>query len=198
VDASLVRSSPTTFDFNKLEIENGEFLFFPLSERSIENLTLKNCCFGELAFPTKNWVATAIEDSLAQRVTGVSSAAAFPSWIRNIQAEEFDSVESISRIRKIGLKPAQEILITVIRKTFFQKGSGRKEEALLRGLGTLAAKSMSTKILNIMIQENLLTTFRGGEGTVYAPVRSNTNRMQRILDELGGSQDPLWQEVSNL
>jgi len=57
---------------------------------------------------------------------------------------------------------------------------------------------MSTKILNIMIQENLLTTFKGSGGTVYAPVRSNTKRMQRVLDELGGSQDPLWQEVSKL
>lgn len=33
---------------------------------------------------------------------------------------------------------------------------------------------------------------------VYAPVRSKTNRMQQLLDELGGSKDPLWLEVSNL
>jgi hypothetical protein len=196
--ASLVRESDISFSFDGLEITNGEFLFFPLGERPLADLTIKESRFGELAFPVKNCAAVSIEDCLASKVTGISSVAAVPPWIRNLEADEFDSVESVSRIRKIGLKPAQEILITIIRKTFFQKGSGRKEEALLRGLGTPAAKSISRKIINIMMRENLLDTFRGSEGTVYAPVRSNTKRMQQLLDELGGSHDPLWVEVSAL
>lgn len=104
----------------------------------------------------------------------------------------------MSRIKKIGLKAPQEVLITIIRKTFFQKGSGRKEEALLRGLGMISGKNYSTRILNIMIREGLLTTFRGNDGTVYSPVRSHTRRMQDILDKLTASTDPLWLEVDNL
>ncbi|KPF91533.1 hypothetical protein IP86_24945 [Rhodopseudomonas sp. AAP120] len=96
------------------------------------------------------------------------------------------------------MKPAQEILVTIIRKTFFQKGAGRKEEALLRGLSTFASKSTSTKIINILSREGLLESFRGSEGTVYTPVRSQTRRMQKILDELGSSEDPIWIEVSQL
>jgi hypothetical protein len=71
-------------------------------------------------------------------------------------------------------------------------------EALLRGLGTLAAKRLSSKIINVMIREGLLTSFKGSEGAVYSPVRANTRRMQPILHELGGSSDPLWLEVSQL
>ena len=68
----------------------------------------------------------------------------------------------------------------------------------MRALGKLAAKNLSNRILNIMIREGLLTSFKGHEGNVYAPVRSNTKRMQDLLDELSGSDDPLWLEVSAL
>ena len=105
---------------------------------------------------------------------------------------------NISRIRRIGLSPSHEILTTIIRKTFFQKGAGRKEEALLRGLGRVGAKNMSGKIINLMIRENLLTTFKGDEGPVYAAVRTHTKRMQRLLNELDSSADPLWTKVAVL
>ena len=196
--ASLVRTAKTAIDFEGLELKDGEFLYFPLNERAVANLTIKDCVFGELAFPANAFTNVRIDDCLATKVSGISSAAALPHWISRLEADHFDSVESVSRIRKIGLKPSQEILITIIRKTFFQKGAGRKEEALLRGLGAPAAKSLSSKILHVMIRERLLTSFRGSEGTVYSPVRASTRRMQQILDELGGSSDPLWLEVSQL
>jgi len=196
--ASLARRAPTSFDFERLQIIDGDFLYLPLGERMVSNLTISSSVFGELAFPAKGFTSVEIDRCLASKVSGISSASALPTWIKNLEADEYDSVESVSRIRKIGLKPAQEILITIIRKTFFQKGAGRKEEALLRGLGTIAAKSLSAKILNLMLREELLTSFKGSEGMVYSPVRSNTKRMQCILDELGGSSDPLWLEVSQL
>ena len=198
IAASLMRTASTSFDFERLNIAEGEFLYLPLSERQISNLTIQSSIIGELAFPALNFNTLRIQDCVASKVTGISSVSALPSWITNLEVDHYDSVESVSRIRKIGLKPAQEILITIIRKTFFQKGSGRKEEALLRGLGTVAAKSISRKILNIMLREGLMTMFKGDEGPVYAPVRSNTKRMQEILDELGGSVDALWLEVSEI
>ena len=196
--ASLTRSSGEPVDFSSLTIEQGDFRFFSLSERPLKRLTLKDCYFGELALPVMSATQVAILDCSTPRVTGVTSASALPTWVKGLEAEQFDSVESVSRIRKIGLGPAHEILITIIRKTFFQKGAGRKEEALLRGLGTVASKATSAKVLNAMKSEGLLTSFRGDEGEVYAPVRTHTKRMQLILDELNGSSDPLWLKVGEL
>ncbi|MBY5868788.1 NACHT domain-containing protein [Rhizobium leguminosarum] len=196
--ASLLREKTEGIDFEGLTVDNGIFILLPLDERQISNLIIKGSSIGELALPVKSARNVQISDCVAERVTGVSSQAALPEWIQRLDAGELDSVASVSRIRKIGLKPAQAILITIIRKTFFQKGAGRKEEALLRGLGKVATRSLSRTILNIMIRENLLTTFRGDEGTVYSPVRSHTNRMQKLLDELAASADPLWADVSKL
>ncbi len=197
--ASLVRSNSVPMNFERLELKNGDFRYLSLSEREISNLSLVECYIGELELPVKGCTKVTIEKCITPKVTGVASRAALPVWITNLDAEEFDSVASVSRIRKLGLKPAHEILTTIIRKTFFQKGSGRKEEALLRGLGAVAGKSsLSSKILNVMIREGLLSTFRGNEGMVYSPERSHTRRMQAILDELSGSKDPLWIEIDAL
>ncbi len=198
VVASLLRANDVAFDFEDLEIRNGDFLLLSLDERAFSNLRIVESYIGELAFPAKACKRVELENCVAPKVTGVASQAVLPSWIKGLEAEEFDSVASVSRIRKIGLKPAHEILITIIRKTFFQKGAGRKEEALLRGLGMISGKNYSGRILNIMIREGLLTTFKGNEGTVYSPVRSHTRRMQSILDELSASVDPLWLEVDSL
>jgi len=192
---SLLRTNAKVVDFQGLKIDQGDFLYLTLSERAFKNLTIINSYFGELVLPAKETVGVSFIGCTTPRVSGLSSAAALPGWISKLDAEQFDSVESVSRIRRIGLDPAHEILITIIRKTFFQTGSGRKEEALLRGLGTLASKSTSTKILNMMKTEGLLTSFKGDEGDVYAPVRSHTKRMQAILDELKSSDDPVWKKV---
>jgi hypothetical protein len=115
-----------------------------------------------------------------------------------LEVEAFDSVASQSRIRRIGLNPAHEMLITFVRKTFFQKGAGRKEEALLRGFGQVASRNLARRILNILLRDGLLTTFRGSEGAVYVPNRAETRRMQALLDDLASSTDPLWMEVGAL
>ena len=197
--ACLMRSNSVPMNFERMELRNGDFRYLPLGEREISNLRLVECYIGELGLPVKGCTKVTIENCITPKVSGVASRAALPVWITNLDAEEFDSVASVSRIRKLGLKPAHEILTAIIRKTFFQKGSGRKEEALLRGLGTVTGKSsLSSRILNIMMREGLLSTFKGNEGLVYSPERSHTRRMQAILDELGGSRDSLWIEVGTL
>lgn len=196
--AALTRTNSAPMDFEQLEIRNGDFLLLPLNERSLFNLRLVDTYIGELVLPVKNCKNVKLENCITPKVTGIASQMALPSWITKLVAEEFDSVASVSRIRKIGLKPSHEILTTIIRKTFFQKGAGRKEEALLRGLGMVAGKNYPSRILNIMIREDLLTTFKGNEGIVYAPVRSHTRRMQTLLDQLSASTDPLWLEVGAL
>jgi hypothetical protein len=86
----------------------------------------------------------------------------------NFEATKFDSTESISRIRQIGLQPNRAILATII----FQNGSGRKEEALLRGLREIAGKAVAPA---------WRLKFKGNEGWVYAPNRKFAGRMRRML-----------------
>jgi hypothetical protein len=183
-------------NFEGLAINDGNFLKLDLTKASPQNLTISETAFGTLILPSSAPYNTFINDSVAQRVIGVSSPTALPAWITNFEADKFDSTESISRIRQIGLQPNHAILATIIRKTFFQKGSGRKEEALLRGLGEISDKGMAPKIVNYLLGLDILSRFKGNEGWVYAPNRKFAGRMRRMLYELQTSQDQIWAEVS--
>ena len=196
--AALTRENPTPVDYRGMTINGGDFRYLTFAERELRNITLSESYIGELELPAKAVSNVSLVKCASLRVTGVTSPAGLPTWIKGLEADKFDSVESISRIRRIGLQPSHEILIAIIRKTFFQKGGGRKEEALLRGLGKVAAKSVATRILNLLVREGLLTTFRGSEGDVYAPIRSQTNRMQELLDSLKASKDPVWLKVGEM
>jgi hypothetical protein len=134
-----------------------------LSKRDMANITFKDC----------------------------SSVKGLPAWAAGLRSDHFESVDNTASIRRIGLKPAQQMLATTIRKTFLQKGSGRKEEALTRGFSRIGNPGLINKVLNLMITEGLLDTAKGSEGTLYIPVRKHTGRMKTILDELATSKDPL-------
>ena len=195
---ALTRKSDSAFDFQGLSVNDGTFMVLNLREREISNLRIEDTYVGELVLPALDNKKVEISNCITPRVIGITSPAGLPYWIKDLEAEAYDSVASVSRIRRIGLKPAHEVLATVIRKTFFQKGSGRKEEALLRGLGSPSTRNSSRRILNLLVREGLLTSFKGNDGMVYSPVRSHTKRMQTLLDELEGSTDPIWIQVGEM
>jgi len=193
--ASLMRGNGSETDFQGLELKDADFVRLVLTERKLKNLTIRNATINELVLPSPGVTNVVIDGCVASRVYGVASGAGLPSWIRGLQADKFDSVENIARIRRVGLSPSHEILIAIIRKTFFQKGSGRKEEALVRGLGRIASPGLTQQVLNKLLNEGILSRFKGNEGWVYSPVRSQAGRMGRMRDELLASRDPLWLEI---
>lgn len=196
--ASSLRSGEKERDFNNLSIHGGTFVRLDMSATIPIGLTIKDSVLSTLVLPPSAPRNTTIVNCLAERVYGVSAASGLPNWISQLSADRFDSVESVSRIRKIGLDPQHEILAAIVRKTFFQKGTGRKEEALLRGLGRIATAGLSDKIVNYLLSEGILSRFRGDEGWVYTPNRKHAGRMKQMLYELKASQDPIWKEVGAL
>lgn len=81
------------------------------------------------------------------------------------------------------------VLLVVLRKLYNQKGSGRQEAALYRGLDA-KSKEFVEGILRILKQENLVfETKSRPNNIVYIPVRSQTPRVQSILSAPSDSQD---------
>ena len=184
-------------DFGRLELSDGHFVTLDLSKRDMANITFKDCTFGNVIFGSRNLHNVRIVNSLAEKVTGATSVKGLPTWA-GLRSDHFESVDNTASIRRIGLKPAQQMLVTTIRKTFLQKGSGRKEEALTRGFTRIGNPGLINKVLNLMITEGLLETAKGSAGTLYIPVRKHTGRMKTILDELATSKDPLWITVGGM
>ena len=190
--ASLAVRGGDVLDFGGLELLDGHFVTLDLSKRNISNITFKDCTFGNLIFGSRDIRNVLILNSLAEKVTGATSVKGLPAWAQGLNSDQFESVDNTASIRRIGLKPAQQMLATTIRKTFLQKGAGRKEEALTRGFARIGTPGLISKVINLLITEGVLETAKGNEGTLYIPVRKHTGRMETILDELATSKDPLW------
>lgn len=195
--SSVVMRTGEPIDFDGMNFSDGHFINLDFSKRDVSNLSLKNCTFGNITFGSRNVSNVWISNSLAEKVTGATAAKGLPAWA-GLTADEFESVDNTASIKRIGLQPAQQMLVTTIRKTFFQKGAGRKEEALTRGFARIGKPGLINKVINLMMREGILETAKGNEGTLYIPVRKHTDRMERLMAELTTSSDPLWLAVTEL
>lgn len=195
--SSLMMRPGGQVDFDDLEFVDGHFISLDFSHRDLAKLRLKSCTFGTVIFGSHEAKAVTIKDSLAERVAGATSPKGLPVWAE-LKADKYESAANTSSIRRIGLKPGQQILATTIRKTFFQKGAGRKEESLTRGFARIGKPGTISRVINLLLRDGILERGKGEEGWLYIPVRKHTARMQAILDELNTSKDPLWIAAGDL
>lgn len=195
---AMARADVPGVDFQGLTIDGGAFTELTLNCTPVSNLNIKDSTIESLVLPNSPPTNVRISGSLVGAVSGAASFSGLPGWVQLNSVEIFDTVQTVAQIRKVGLTPAHEILVAILKKTFKQKGAGRKEEALLRGFGAGASKKMASTILNILLHENILERHRGDEGWIYSPSRSQSSRISHLLDQLRSSTDPLWAKVEAL
>ena len=180
------------FDFKKLVVSDSHLGIINLAETRARNLRIEESVIDELTVGAKRPTGVSIEGCLIGTLRGFSSNDKLPDWLRNSSIDRFDGLTNVARIREAQLSKEQQIFVTVVHKTFFQPGSGRKEDALVRGLGEARDRKIVERVLSMLIDEGILKTFPGKQGTVYAPARKYTRRMARIISQLKYSSDPLW------
>lgn len=184
-------------DFNLLTVSGGEMVWLYLSIAEPRNLIIKETIIFNLVFPSNPIDGVQIVDCTVENAYGVSGERGVPSWVKGTSIETYESVATVSAIKNVDLSPQHRILVTILKKTFFQPGAGRQEAALLRGLGQLDRQGYTDKILSMLISENLLKKGKGRHGNLFVPNRKHSNRVGKILAELSLSEDPLWTQLSD-
>ncbi|HEY5347394.1 MAG TPA: hypothetical protein VIJ72_04310 [Rhizomicrobium sp.] len=104
----------------------------------------------------------------------------------------------MSRIKSMHLDPQLRVLVTILKKCFLQKGAGRQEDALLRGLGQIDRHGAADDILKILKRAGFIKIVPGDHGNIYIPERKYTDRVKKMIAELATSQDEIWKEVAAL
>ena len=200
---SILTMSQPEVDFRSLTLSHGSIPMLFLKSSRIENLEIVACEIGCLIIDLKTVAGSKnvkVRDSIVMIVSGVTSASSLPAWIQNTDVNDYDQeVMNSAGIKDSDIPDGQKLLLSIIHKIFFQPGSGREESALLKGgYGKKFSHKTVEDILKRMIADGLITTFKGDDGRVYAPVRTHTERMARIKGELALSEDPLWVWASTL
>lgn len=186
-------------DFKDIYINDGYFSYLSFEGKEIDRLTISNSCIERIDLTNSKFLEkTRIRNCIISTVYGVSARESIPDQITECTIDNYESLATTTRIKKANLSDPQKMLVDMLQKIFFQPGAGRKEAALLRGMGVSANKQMGEKILGKLMDERLVTRHRGNEGYIYKPVRSKAGRVNHITTELTLSKDPLWKSVSDL
>ena len=182
-------------DFLSIVIQEADIAYFDLSHVDAQNLRLDSCIIMNLVFPSRPITTVEISNCQIDKAYGVAGPQGVPDWTTNTEITAFESVATVAAIKNINLSPQHRVLVTILKKTFFQPGGGRQEGALLRGLGQVDRHGYTDNILKMLISEGLLKKARGKHGNLYVPERKHTDRVAKLLGKLNLSEDPLWQRL---
>jgi len=196
--SSLLLLDSFDYDFDKVDLLDGVFTLVNLSGKSISNISIASSSMDRLIVDNFKGTNFKISDCIIGNIEGITGQHGLPFWISKCDVEAYSSLKTTAAIKRSDLSIPQKIFVTIIKKTFFQKGKGRKEEALTRGLGFIDNGGYTDKIIKLLLREEILNKSLGDEGTVYIPVRKYTDRMKHIISELTLSNDSLWKSVSSL
>lgn len=186
-------------DFEDIAISGGHFSYLSLEGKEVRRLSIADSIIDKLDLTNAKFSSTVrIEKCILSEVHGISSRQSIPKQVVDCEVCRFEMLATTTLIKRARLSESQKLFVEMLRKIFFQPGSGRKEAALLRGMGVSANKQMGRKILNKLMDEGLVTRIKGDEGHVYVPVRSKAKRIEKMLTDLTLSSDPLWSSVSEL
>lgn len=189
-------------DFRGKLIDGAEFAHLLLSDKKISNLSLLNCLVGDLYLGNHRIDAASnvkLENCLVAAAHGISSLRAAPQWMVACTIESSEPVSTANRIKNSNIPGPQKLLLSIVHKVFFQRGSGRKENTLFRGgYGQQFDRKTLDKIIKILMTEGVIRVSRDTSGDIYIPNREFTGRMRAMRDQLTLSKDTIWSAVGRI
>ncbi|MGW7335704.1 NACHT domain-containing protein [Streptomyces sp. NPDC054808] len=115
-----------------------------------------------------------------------------PEKFQDCSFDEFpDSVDRVNEIMKSDiLEQGTRVVMTLLRKLYMQRGRGRKDSGLTRGM-TPSDAALVPKALQLLQQERLTTPTRQGKNRIWLPDRSAGPRVRHFLSSPRVGDDPL-------
>jgi hypothetical protein len=194
--AAMLLAADDSVNFNNLTLSGAHISRLDLSVGA-KNLQIRDSFIDILELTNCEVENVEIDRCEIGYVDGVAQQSGLPLWVMNCKVQSFRNLSTVSRIKYAPITEKQRVFATIIKKTFLQPGSGRKEEALLRGLGKQVSSSDLKHLLNQLCKEGILFQIPGDSGTVFVPNREHTKRMNCILAELTHCKDPLWVKLAS-
>jgi len=154
----------------------------------------QDCFFGRVEID-----AEAVSDHLPRFrrcyvgvVEGRLSERDLPSGrFEECEIEEFSAEASTTNsVLALDLPLGVRVLLTVVKKLYERRGSGRRENALFRGLDHRSRRIVPV-VLKLLQREGLATFCKRGTDTIWLSDRASRKRVGRIIASPTAADDPL-------
>jgi hypothetical protein len=185
------------FDCEGLTIQEGTLEALDLENCRLSNLTLQWCEVHTLTLPDYAPENVRLVGCLIDRVNGAGDARGLPPWVEKCEVAEFDQAQTNAAILRLAIPLPVKVLLTILRKLFVQRGSGRRESALHRGLDQQCAKLVKP-ILEIVRTEGIAYCSPSSSGPIWHGNRVHRKRIFTLLSSPRTNTDPLMAYVNKL
>ncbi|QQN78561.1 NACHT domain-containing protein [Streptomyces sp. XC 2026] len=132
------------------------------------------------------------QECLIGQMTGAAGWSALQAdRFVNCDVVQFDDQMSTAKgILALKTTPMNKVLLTILKKIYAQRGTGRKESALFRGLDP-KHRELVPDAVQKLTGAGLITLARSGGTRIYLPVRGTAGRVRRILQAPQSSTDSI-------
>ena len=184
-------------DAGGMAIVGGNCDTIDLVEGNIQAVVLDSCLIEHIRFDVNLPTDVVFRKCMIDRVEGVAASRELPAMFDNCEIVEFDNTQTNTAIMRSSLPSSVRVLLTIIRKLFLQKGSGRIEAALYRGLEERYTKHVEP-ILQHLDSSGIIFSHPSPRGIIWHGNRAERTRMLRILEKPTTSDDVLLASVARL
>lgn len=155
----------------------------PIHNATIENSVVESLnVAGSLGDRSITFVETYIG-----RVSGATAIEGVPGGLlRNCEVGVFDDAATNAAVVRLDIPPQARVMVTVLRKLFVQRGSGRIRSAFARGLPPDLQRFVDPCV-DLLISEGLATV----RGEIVHPVRKYHARAASMIAAGEASTDPV-------
>jgi hypothetical protein len=182
--ADTLPSSPARQSF-LIEGVIFEYLSPDKDHPALAQATLQDCAIDNLDI-------SSLEDaddcpSFQSCIIGyMDGAGAIPQWLvskfSDCEIERYsDQLQTTAGIMQLTLPAEQRVALTILKKVYSQRGSGRREGAFLRGLDQ-QSRTLVPAILSALVSDGWLWRSRSCGDAIYLPVKERRRDALRALD----------------
>jgi hypothetical protein len=109
-----------------------------------------------------------------------------PGWLRDtfvdVEIESFSSQsQTTAGIMQLSLSPADRIALSILKKVYGQRGAGRKEGALSRGI-ELGLRPLVPSVIAEMVSGGWIQKSSAGRNVLYVAVKERRGEALRALE----------------
>ena len=166
-----------------------------LVESNLQAVVFDSCLIDNIRFDVNLPTDVVFRKCMIDRVEGVAASRELPAMFDNCEIVEFDNTQTNTAIMRSDLPPSAKVLLTIIRKLFLQRGSGRVEAALYRGLEERYTRHVEP-ILQHLDSSGIIFSHPSPRGTIWHGNRAERNRMLQILEKPTTSDDDVLETVA--
>ena len=177
---------------------------FSLNGKSdFSRISFQGCYFGRLEVPEASIRKNSPKFNRCDFgiVSGATSTSEFERIVRqqNCTIEHFsDEILANSDVFGTNLPMAIKVLLATLRKLFLQRGSGRQESALFRGMDH-AAKQYVPDILKTLESHDVIRSYSRRGPKIWIPNRQWSHEVREILEQPQTSRSKILKDIrSNL